>query len=238
VRWQELALRLALIVGLFVAITYEVNVWILAPLGLIGIAATAELAIRNYVNNAVDRLLLGCGTVVTVFILAGLLLNLTPWGLTRMTWAVFWTTLSIGVLAWRRKLGINVGRPGAIRPFGPWLFSAILLFALAGVLAIAGVRAWSEQPVLAFAFSSTNSNDVVVEIDSTSINDIYRIVAKSKVSGAHQYSSKPLTVRSPGTGSRLYEHVPVNVDGIWTIDLESANTGAVVRWLRVDVKQH
>jgi hypothetical protein len=235
-RWQEVALRLALIYGLLAAIAYDVNIWIAAPLGLLAIAATAELAIRPYAANAVDRLLLGCGAVVTTLILAGLGLNLTPWGITRMTSAATWTILSIGVLAWRRGFGTSVGKSaGGIRSFGPWVFLASLVIVAAGMLALAGVRQWNRQPVLAFALVSTSPDVVVVEIESTSINERYRIVATSKALGAHQYFSSPLIIRSGGDGTRVFERVPINTAGVWIIDLKSANTGSTVRWLKVDV---
>jgi uncharacterized membrane protein len=106
-------LRLALIVGLPVAIAYNAATWIAAPVGLMAIAATVELAVRPYAANVIDRLLLACGAVVTTLILVGLGLNLTSWGLTRGTWTVAWTILSIGVLAWRRGLGAGIRKPAA-----------------------------------------------------------------------------------------------------------------------------
>jgi hypothetical protein len=237
VRWQEVALRLTLIVGLAVAIAYGVDARFAAPLGFLAIAATAELAIRPYAANAVDRLLLGCGAVVTTLILAGLGLNLTPWGLTRTTWTATWTILSIGVLAWRRKLGTSVRKPAArIGPFSLWLFSASLIFVVAGIVAVAGVRHFNRQPVVAFALVSTSADAVVVEIDATSITERYRIVAMSRASGAHQYFSAPFTITSGGNGKRVFERVPINIAGVWMIDLESANNGAIVRRLKVDVR--
>lgn len=235
-RWQEVTLRLALIYGLLAAIAYGVNVWIAAPLGLLAIAATAELAIRPYAADLVDRLLLGCGAVVTTLILTGLALNLTPWGLTRITSAVTWTILSIGVLAWRKGLGTGMGRSaGGIRSFGPWVFSASMILVAAAVLSLAGVRQWDRQPVLAFALASTGPNAVVVEIDSTAVDQKFRIVATSKAPGARQYLGPTLIVKSGSDAARVFERVPVNIAGVWTIELRSANNDATARRLIVDV---
>lgn len=234
-RWQELTLRLALIVGLFAAVLYGINIWIAAPLGLLAIAATAELAIRPYSKSSADKLLLGCGTVVTILILAGIVLNLTPWGLTRASFTVTWTILSISVLGWRRNLRVGLTKPSRVGAVGFWIFSASLMFVLAVMLALGGVRQWNKQPVLAFALVSTNSSGVVVEIDSTSTVGSYRIMATSSARGAHPYSSGPITVRSPGSGSRILERVPVNMTGAWTINLESASDGTIIRWLKVNV---
>jgi hypothetical protein len=112
---------------------------------------------------------------------------------------------------------------------------ASLVIVVAGMLALAGVRQWNRQPVLAFALVSTSPNVVVVEIESTSINERYRIVATSKTLGANQYFSSPLIIRSGGDGTRVFERVPINVAGVWIIDLKSASTGSTLRWLKVDV---
>jgi hypothetical protein len=237
-RWQEIALRLTLSVGLAVAIAYHVAVWLTTPLGFLAIAATAELAVRPYAKNSIDRLLLSCGAVVTALILIGLVLNLTPWGLTSMTWAVAWAILSIGVLGWRRRLGTNIRRPEAtLISLSPWFLSASLIFVVAGILALAGVRQWNRQPVLALSLVSTSSNAIIIEIDSTSINKKYRIVATSKVAGARRYSSAPFTVKSTGNGAHILEHVPINVAGAWRVGLEQANSSTTVRLLIVNVSQ-
>jgi hypothetical protein len=170
-------------------------------------------------------------------ILAGLVLDITPWGLTRTTWTVAWTILSIGVLVWRRKLRVNIRRLAIrVQPIGLWLLVASVIFIGAGALALAGVRDWNRQSVMAFALESTDSNSVLVEIDATSINESYRIEAISDVPGAQRYVSAPLTVNAGGSGKRILERVPTNIEGVWTIRLESASNGTVLRWLRVDVR--
>lgn len=244
-RWPEVTLRLALLAGLLVAAAYHASGLITAPLGLLAITATAELGIRPWAQGAIDRLLLGCGAMVTALILTGLVLNLTPWGLTRMTWAIGWAILSVGVLTWRRDLGFE-GWPHAvriwphavrIRSFGLWFFAAGLIVVVAGILATAGIRHWSRQPDLAFSLVSANSGAVVVEIDATSTVETYRIVGTSAASGAQRYVSAPLTIRSGGNGVRVRRRLPINTAGSWKISLEAADTGQVVRWLKADVRQ-
>lgn len=236
-RWQEVILRLALIYGFLAAIAYGLTAWFTAPLGLLAIAATAELAIRPYAADAVDRLLLGCGGVVAVLIIAGLLLNLTPWGLTRVTSTVTWTILSIGILAWRRGLGTGIKKPtGRMKSFVPWSIAASLIIIAAGILALAGVQRSSRQPDLAFALVSTGPHAVVVEIESTGVNEAYRILATSDEPGARQYVSSPLIVKPEGLQTRVLARVPVNIIGTWTIALKSATSGATVRWLKVEAR--
>jgi hypothetical protein len=238
VRWHEIAIRLTLIVSLFIAAIYGLNLWIAAPLGLIAVAATAELAIRPYATNGADRLLLACGGAVTVLILVGLGLNLMPWGLTRLTWDVAWAILSIGVLVWRRGLRSPVGPLSAgFRSIGFWLLPVSLIFVFAGVIALAGVQQWNRKPVLAFSLESITANTVVVKIDATSITDRYRIAAISTSLGAKRYLSGPFTIRSGGDGEHILERVQVNVAGVWKISLESASDGTTVRWLKVYISR-
>jgi hypothetical protein len=230
----ELALRLTLIAGLFVAIIENVPVWGLAPLGLIAISATAELAVRPYAANVADRVLLSCGAIVTAFILIGLGLNLTPWGLTRATWNVAWLIVSVGILAWRRGVVTKIGRPVAgSGSLSIWIVSASLILAAAIALSLAGIRYFDRQPVLAFSVVSEGSSGVAVEIEATSISASYQIEATSKVKKAHRYLSAPIRIAAGSNGELVKYLVPLNKPGAWTINLQSASSGAVVRWLKV-----
>lgn len=235
-RKLEAALRMTLIASLFGAVMYGVTVWIIAPLGLIAIAATAELAVRPYATNAADRLLLACGSIVTTLILVGLALNLTPWGLTRTTWNAAWLIVSIGVLTWRRGIATNIKLPWArMRSLSAWIATASLILIAAVILALAGVRIWDRQPVLALSVVSRNTDSIVVEIEATSITGEYRIMATSRAPKALQYSSGLLTIKAGSTGERVRMRVPLNVAGTWTIDLESAYGDAIIRWLKIDL---
>lgn len=234
-RWPEVTLRLALIAALIAAVGYDITAWITAPLGLLAIAATGELAVRPYAANAADRLLLGCGATVTTLILTGLALNLTPWGLTKTTWSAAWLTLSIGVLLWRRGFSTQVRRPAAgVKSLGVWMVLASIMLVAAVVLALAGVRRWDRQPVLAFSVVSRSTSAIVVEIDATSISGSYRITAAPDAQGASDYSSALLDIEAGGAGERVRERVPVDIPGTWTIDLRSGSDGTVVRMLKVN----
>jgi hypothetical protein len=235
--WREIALRLALIAGLMVALTENAPPWILGPVGVLSIAATAELAVRPYATNGVDRLLRACGALVTVLILVGLGLDLTPTGLTRMSWAVAWTMLSIGVLIWRRGLVTTGIGKAALRVGSRWLWvlGATVILALGADLALAGVRHSNQQPMMAFALESVGTGSVTVKVDDTATDVQYRIAAVSSALGARRYLGQVFTVRAGENGMSVLEDVPINVGGVWTIRLESAGNGTVVRWLRVDV---
>jgi|SRR5215471_8120508 len=234
-RWPELALRLALIASPFGAVASGLPAWITAPLSFLSIAVTAELAVRPYGTSAVDRVLLGCGAVVTTLILVGIILNLTPWGLTQVTWNVAWLILSVGILVWRRRLGTHISLPvSGLGVLAAWAAAGVLIIAAAGMLALAGVRHVARQPVLAFALVVKKPNSVIVEVEATSMTGKYHILATSDTAGARQYTSPVFAVKAGENGTRVLREVPINTPGFWTIDLESADSGSVVRWLRVN----
>ena len=235
--WPEVALRLALNVAIAAAIVFGLAAGVCAPLVLLGAGATAELAVRPYASNMADELLLGCGAIITVLILIGLCLNLTPWGLTRGTWAVAWLIVSGAVLAWRSVLGIGRIRLSVTRinSISLWVFAALLVFIAAGAIAMAGVHSWDQRPVLAFSLLSKSTSAVVVEVDATSTTGTYNIVATSDSPGAHHYFSPPVVVRANARGQALKRSVPINVSGRWTIYLDSVRGPSHLRELIVDV---
>jgi hypothetical protein len=243
----EVTLRLVLIAGLPAVIAASPAVWVTAPVALVAIAATAELAVRPYGADPASRLLLACGALVTVLILAGLALNLLPWGLTRLTWAAAWLVISVAVLVWRRHSATDltwltrlksVGRLKSLgRPGGPglamglWITAAAVILAAAAVVAQAGVRNWDRKPVLAFSVVSRDTQAVVVQIQATSVTDRYQIVA----TGPGHYTTPYFTVAAGGTGTQIRKRVPLSRAGTWIIDLQSG--GQTVRKLQLIVRK-
>jgi hypothetical protein len=239
----EAALRLVLIAGLLAVIAASPAVWVTAPVALVAIAATAELAVRPYGADPASRLLLACGALVTVLILAGLALNLLPWGLTRLTWAAAWLVISVAVLVWRRNSATDLawlnrlkslGRPGGPGlAMGLWITAAAVIVAAAVVVAQAGVRNWDRKPVLAFSVVSRDTQAVVVQIQATSVTDRYQIVATSQGRPQGHYASPYFTVAAGGTGTQIRKRVPLSRAGTWIIDLQSG--GQTVRKLQLIV---
>lgn len=233
-RAPELALRVALIVGSALAVNQHPSTWVAAPLGLIAIAATVELAIRPYGRNAIDRLLMGCGSVVVALILIGVGLNLTPSGLTRMTWTAAWVVLGLGVLIWRRKYGLTMrlSRIG-VSPSAFWAVPIVLVLVAAGFVAQGGVRN-GEQPVLALALISKSAHVITVQIDASSITGTYRLKAHSEDPGAKPYVSGEFAIDASGSGAHIVKRIPIALSGRWTITLASA-TSTLSRQLIVDI---
>ena len=237
----EIFLRTALNVVTFAVIVAGLNKWIAAAFFLIGVAATTELAVRPHAQGWVEKLLLGCGAIVTTFILIGLCLNFTPWGLTRATWGVAWLIASIAVLIWRRDFG-TVIQSNDVRSYVAhhWLLglygvAAMAVLVVAVGIALAGTRIWSQKAVLSFSLVSKTTNSVIVRVDATSTTGTYRVAAQSNSPHAHRYLSTPISVSADAQGQALDETVPTNVPGRWTIYLTDGTGSSDLRELIIDV---
>jgi hypothetical protein len=233
----EIVSRLVLIGGsTFANLDGHINVWVSGILGLASLLATVELAVRPYGAKVFDRLLLMAGGLVVTFIILGLVLNLTPFGLTLGTWNAAWGVLSIGVLIWRRGSRSPITLPGrAVNVFNLSVVVAAAIIIGAGFLAVDGVKKWDAKTVLSFSLVSSSSTSVVTQINATSVNDAYAIKAFSQSHKTSHYMSKPFNISAGSNGQTLQEQVPVNAKGPWVIDLVSGNTGKVVRELIIDV---
>lgn len=238
----ELILRAALNVAIVVAIGLGLTPWFATPLFLLGVAATAELAVRNHSADGVEKILLICGATAIAFILVGLFLNFTPLGLTRASWGASWLVVSTGVLIWRRNsatpiqrddIKLYIERHWVIGMYG---VAALAIFIAAVYLAMAGVWSSNQRPMLAFSLISKNASQIVVKIQAVSVTGTYRIVARPG-SSPPRYSSSPISVNADGNVETLVENVPISVPGRWTIYLNSVNASNSSRELIVDVGQ-
>jgi hypothetical protein len=210
------------------------NVWITAILGLISMVATAELAVRPYSAKIIGRLLLIAGSVVVTLVVLGVTLNLTPWGLNRVTWNGAWAVLGVLVLFWRREVRTHVVPPTRfINVVSLSIIVSAAIIVGAGILAIDGVKKWDEKPTLSFSLISSSSSGITTQVNATSVSGVYSIQAYSQAHKASRYMGKPFSVSAGGSGESIKERVTVKVRGRWTVDLVSA--GKVVRELIVDV---
>jgi len=235
----EFSNRVIINLSMAAAVALGLNAAILAPLAFLGLVLTAELGVRPYASDAADTLLLICGSIVTIAILTGLVLNLTPWGLTRYTWAVTWIIVSSAVLIWRREIAvptrIRMPRISRISPVAAWFVAAAAVLLVSFLIVAAGVRIWDQKPVLAFSLVTTNSHSIVVQVSATSMTGNYQILAASSSRRAHSYRGPRMNVRAGSKSETLNESVPVNVPGRWTIYLNSLSGDKLTRELIIDV---
>jgi hypothetical protein len=233
----EVAIRLVLICSSAgTNLDGHVSPWISGIIGLASIAATVELAVRPYGSKVFDRLLLAAGGLVAALVILGLLLNLIPWGLTRGTWNLAWAMLSILVLFWRRDVRTAVRfRRIPVNALSLSIVAAAVIIAGSAALVASGVHKWEGQSKLSFSLAAVSSTSVATEIDATSVDSSYSIVAFLQNHKQTLYTSKPFEVTADRNGATVRERVPIATKGRWVIDLEPAGGGKAFRELIVDI---
>ena len=233
----EVAARLVLIFSSAgINLAGYANPWISGIIGLASIAATAELAVRPYGSKVVDRMLLAAGSLIVTIILLGLLLNFTPWGLTRGTWNIAWAVVGISVLIWRRRIRTKVRlRKIPINALSLSIVAAAVIIVGAAALAASGVHKWDGQSKMSFSLAAVSSTTVATEIDATSWSGNYSIVAFLQDHEQTRYTSKPFEVTGGRGGVTVQEQVPIEAKGRWVIALEPAGGGTAIRELIVDI---
>lgn len=233
----EIVLRLALTGGSAgVNLVGSLNVWISGILGLASMVATAELAVRPYGSSVFDRLLLMAGGLVAAFILLGIALNFTPWGLTRETWNASWAVVSILVLIARRgtRARFTAPRRSAITLTLSIAAAAAIILG-AGWLALAGVAKSDSEPVLSLSLVSENSTNMIVEVDARSVKGSYRIVAFPEEQKSAVYVSAPLSLSAGPDGESVRRQVPARDKGTWVVYLRAAAGGKALRELIANI---
>ena len=233
----EILVRLSLtLASVCINIPGNVNRWASGAISLFAIGVTIELAIRPYANYLVRRALLGSGALVTIFITAGLLLNVTPWGLTRVSWNFAWLIFSVCVLWRRRKLRSDWKRPIIrVNFFGVSIVLTAFILVGALILALAGVRNSDEQSRLSFSTVTVDAHSVVVEINATSVSGNYEILAAT-ATGVQRYSSGPFRIQAGSKGMVMKKSIPVKFAGRLVVSLEATANKYVLRQLIVVVK--
>lgn len=207
--------------------------WLAAPLVLGAAVVVVERAARHRRRGRLDAALVGVGAALSAVALLGLLLDATPWGLTRGSWAVSLTVLGVVVLAAcvGRDVPEAVVQPSRVRPTATTLVSGTLA---AGVLVVALVLAvQSEQAAttapLQLSATAPDNGQVTVTVEATEAPGPLQLHV---VTAAEDVVVGP-TLDLPAGGSTT---VPVTVPAGFEVRLQlrPPGSGDVVRELVVD----
>jgi hypothetical protein len=151
---REVLVRHAVIVAALIAAAVGAPWVLLAPLGLASLGNTGQIMTSAMAGaDPVARWLLASMGVVVSLILMGIVLQVTPGGLTAMNWAAGWAILSVAML--------TLVKPRAATPYRVWprgsaanvvtIMAVLLTIIGAFVVANAGVRTQRETPLLEFS---------------------------------------------------------------------------------------
>lgn len=141
--------------------------WLSTPLATLAVVAVLALLVRRRRRGPLDALLVAVAVPLVAVPLLGLLLNLLPGGLSRLSWGLGVGVLLVAGLAWDAVQPQAAPVPAAVRPptlggrpgrldrhtvlrAAPWYAGAAALLALSLVLATQAAHR-SERPPLSLA---------------------------------------------------------------------------------------
>lgn len=99
---REMTAQALVAAGALAATLLSARAAVSTPLGVLWIAATAELAAR-VARPTYQRIMIAAGFVLVVLVLLAIVINVLPWGLTTRTWVAGWACVSATVIAGRRR---------------------------------------------------------------------------------------------------------------------------------------
>ena len=207
--------------------------WLTGPVGLVSLAATAELAVRPYAVTATDRLLWAMGALLVTLILAGFVLNVPAAGLSRTSWNLAAGAIGVVVLLRRREYLAASGRiPLPAVTARSTLVGLVLvgLLSMSVVLIVKGARAGDRAAIVSLSLVSIQRDRVVVRISSETTSATYRIVASDRP-GKARYVGPLFQVMA---GIPLEEAIPASPNSRWQIVLNAPSDPGFSRTLIVD----
>ncbi len=243
--------RTALLLAAFAAGALRLPVPLLAPLGLAGIAATAELAARAPGRAGVDRLLVALGYTICAAVLGGLALALSPPGLTAPSWAGYWLVLGLATLLWKARRPVPAtapevapdpvadrsaaDRPAPARTTGAgmslYVLACTALLGAVGLAALGATGAGTEP--LALWLVSRNATSATVAVHTGADTGPVRLAVVDTGTGTVAWAGDPFTVAAGAPARELT--VPLPGAGRWRVQLNGTGGGPPIRELVLDL---
>jgi hypothetical protein len=162
------ARKVLIILGVLVV----VGAWAPAVPLLQGVAFVVSLLLVCYVTTAplqaaVDRVLASALATVLVLMALGFLLHLSPWGLTRRSWAVAWGLVVLGVAAFDDGAQVIRFRRVVDRSLVRWAAASVVLIGAA--IGVAWQASASERATpLTLSVVATTANEIKLLVDGPS----------------------------------------------------------------------
>lgn len=162
---RDLAWRVVLVALAALAVVIGLPAWIRTPLSAAAAIMTALFFARRYGRRRLlDTLLTVIGGGVVVLILLGLLLNLSPQGLSGASWAIGVGVIEVTVLAVLAVFRPTAAAPARTRrslPVGPAVWAMAIAAVLSGALVWSVVSFGSNQ-IEPLALAAKPAGDSVV----------------------------------------------------------------------------
>ena len=148
-----------------------------------GLGVTAS-AVRARRRGRIDATVIGLAGALAVFVLLGLVLNLFPAGLTRVSWSIGAGVIGLAAVAWGSRTtpatGVLIPVSGStLLRQGPWYVAAAAVSAISVIIAVHATDIADQAPVqLSLTSSSAASVAVRVTGSEDRTDGMYQLVVR------------------------------------------------------------
>ncbi len=227
------ALRASLVVEAALAAALDAPTAVRTVLGTAAVVAVVGTMVRGRSRGRIDATVIGVAGALAVAVLLGLLLNLFPVGLTRVSWAVGAGVLGLAAVAWGARStptedwSSPVSGTTLLR-HAPWTLAAAGVSVVAVIVAVHATDIADRAPVQ-LSLASKSAQLVAVRVTGAHTTGTYRIVVMRGTTELTR--SEAFRV---GAGQHVdYRFTPTQ-DRV-TVDLRKVGASTTSRSLVVDV---
>ena len=152
---------------------------VLTAAAALGVVGTAVRARRR---GVIDAAVIGLAGALSVLVLLGLVLNLFPAGLTRVSWSISAGLIGLAAVAWGARttpkddLFVPVSTTTLLRQ-SPWYVAAAAVTAVAVIIAIHATDVADRAPVQ-LSLTSANARSVAVQVTGARTDGMYQLVVR------------------------------------------------------------
>lgn len=231
------ALRRAAGLWAALAVSLAAPGWLAALLVAVTMLVVAERLVRRRGRGALDAMLVGLAGICGTLILLGLVLNLLPGGLTRLSWTVGAAVAGAAALL-ATSLLVSSRERLTSSPFGAilrripdttWIFTAAAVVVLGVAVALsARVVHQVDVPPLQIAGTTTSPGQVLLTVSSGTAESGLSVITHT--GAARTVAGSGLTV-GPGRNATVTLSAPAS--GRVVVDLVD-RTGSTIRELILD----
>ena len=234
-RPADLLWRLAVVVAAGFSAAFTAPAWLTTVLVVVASVAVAESLTRHRQLGWVDSLLVGTAGLLVVLVLAGLLLNLLPSGLTSVSWAVAAQSLAFAIVIWGWQRGpstvfsratlTRLRRRSLLRD-GSLYLAAVVVAVVAIAISVHATDVANRPPVQLSSLQPAPAGQAVVEVSGGPRSGRYELVADDGTAAPRQYG--PFTL-ADGANVRI----PIALTGSvrTVVTLRAVDTTRILRSL-------
>ena len=232
---RDLATRAGLLLATVLLVGFHAPTWMATPLVVLTVAAVVQLVARGRGRGGIDAWVAGLGGLLVTLVLLGLVLNLLPGGLDRVSWSIGLGVVGTIALLGSTKATYAKGRPspsvqqlGHVLRGASWYALSAVVLVVALLISVHDTNR-SERAPLALSVQRSSGTTATIVVTSSRDAGPYTMVVDAGNGAVPVRTDFSIT---PGTPVEQALTVPAGKRV--TVELTDANSGAAVRTVILD----